>query len=172
MRSYFRAPFTTPLLPDNALIFSRAFHLCFIPTIWEPGTGSFRSEMSNHSKLLKWLFAYTNPQSIAVIRLTHPEQSSRFCSLRETSFPVFLKCCPSSDPVTLNAQELPNAPGIQQNLEAKVTSAFAQLFLVSVRSLRVECNKRILIFSFRSLHFCYTLPQILVFNFLHSCCNY
>jgi len=103
-------PFTSPLFPDHGLIFSRAFHLCVIPTIWEHGTGSFRCEMLNHSKLLKWFFAYSKPQSIAVIRLRHPEQSSRFCSLRETSFPVFLKCCPSSDPVALNAQELPNSP--------------------------------------------------------------
>ena len=100
-----------PLLPDHKLTFSRTFHLCVISIIWEPGTSSFRCEMSNHSKPFKWFFAYSNPQSIAVIRLIHPEQSSRFCSLRETSFPVFLKCCPSSDPVTLNAQDLPNSPG-------------------------------------------------------------
>ena len=86
-----------PFSPENAFIFSRALHLCV--------TWNVKSQQT-----FKWFFAYSNPQSIAVIRLAHPEQSSRFCSLRETSFPVFLKCCPSSDPVTLNAQELPNSP--------------------------------------------------------------
>lgn len=46
----------------------------------------------------------------------HPEQSTRFCSLRETSFPVFLKCCPSTDPVTLNDQDLPRAPKKQNKV--------------------------------------------------------
>ena len=36
------------------------------------------------------------------------EQSTRFCSERETSFPVALKCCPSRDPVVLNAQQEPH----------------------------------------------------------------
>ena len=34
---------TTPLFPDHALIFSRAFHFRVITTIWEPGT-SYSSE--------------------------------------------------------------------------------------------------------------------------------
>ena len=92
------APFTTPPFPQIMRSYFR------VPFIYAS------CKMSNHSKLFKWFFAYSKPQSIAVIRLGHPEQSSRFCSLRETSFPVFLKCCPSSDPVTLNGQELPNSP--------------------------------------------------------------
>ena len=36
------------------------------------------------------------------------EQSMRFCSERETSFPVALKCCPSRDPVVLKAQQEPH----------------------------------------------------------------
>ena len=39
-----------------------------------------------------------------------PEQSTRFCSERETSFPVALKCCPSRDPVALKAQQEPQLP--------------------------------------------------------------
>ena len=46
----------------------------------------------------------------------HPEQSTRFCSLRETSFPVFLKCCPSTDPVTLNDQDSPRTPKKQNKV--------------------------------------------------------
>ena len=38
------------------------------------------------------------------------EQSTRFCSERETSFPVALKCCPSRDPVVLKAQQEPHWP--------------------------------------------------------------
>ena len=38
------------------------------------------------------------------------EQSTRFCSERETSLPVFLKCWPSSDPVEENAQHEPQVP--------------------------------------------------------------
>jgi hypothetical protein len=32
------------------------------------------------------------------------EQSTKFCSESETSFPVALKCCPSSEPVDEKAQ--------------------------------------------------------------------
>ena len=39
-----------------------------------------------------------------------PEQSTRFCSLRETSLPVALKCWPSREPVVLNAQQEPHWP--------------------------------------------------------------
>lgn len=39
-----------------------------------------------------------------------PEQSIRFCSERDTSFPVALKCCPSSDPVALKDQQDPHWP--------------------------------------------------------------
>ena len=46
----------------------------------------------------------------------HPEQSTRFGSLRDTSFPVFLKCCPSTDPVTLNDQDSPRTPKKQNKV--------------------------------------------------------
>lgn len=38
------------------------------------------------------------------------EQSTRFCSLRDTSFPVFLNCWPSKAPVALKAQHEPQCP--------------------------------------------------------------
>lgn len=38
------------------------------------------------------------------------EQSTRFCSLSDTSLPVFLKCCPSIAPVVLKAQQEPHWP--------------------------------------------------------------
>ena len=38
------------------------------------------------------------------------EQSTRFCSLRETSCPVALKCCPSREPVAEKAQQEPQEP--------------------------------------------------------------
>ena len=36
------------------------------------------------------------------------EQSTRFCSESDTSFPVFLKCCPSREPVAEKAQQDPH----------------------------------------------------------------
>lgn len=38
------------------------------------------------------------------------EQSTRFCSLRDTIFPVFLKCWASRAPVVLKAQQEPHWP--------------------------------------------------------------
>ena len=38
------------------------------------------------------------------------EQSTRFCSERDTSLPVALKCCPSKEPVVLKAQQEPHTP--------------------------------------------------------------
>lgn len=38
------------------------------------------------------------------------EQSTKFCSESETSFPVFRICCPSKEPVVLNDQQLPHRP--------------------------------------------------------------
>ena len=38
------------------------------------------------------------------------EQSTRFCSESETNLPVALKCCPSREPVVLNAQQEPHWP--------------------------------------------------------------
>ena len=42
------------------------------------------------------------------------EQSTRFCSLRETRFPVALKCCPSREPVAENAQQDPHDPWTEE----------------------------------------------------------
>ena len=49
-------------------------------------------------------------QITTVLMLYSPEQSMRFCSESETSLPVALKCCPSRDPVVLNAQQEPHWP--------------------------------------------------------------
>ena len=55
--------------------------------------------------LLKYYIVY-----LFMVHMNTPEQSIRFCSERETSFPVALKCCPSRDPVVLKAQHEPHWP--------------------------------------------------------------
>ena len=58
-----------------------------------------------HTHTHKQTNKQTNKQTKNIL-----EQSTRFCSLSETSFPVDLKCCPSRDPVVLNAQQEPHWP--------------------------------------------------------------